>query len=180
METIQEAREDDSFLGRVKAWQVSSAIALQHPLFGGGFRAVQSEQVWNKFVDSPHLLGFIEVPFVTRVGIAAHSIWFEVMGDMGFLGFFLFVGLLANAFLTWRAVRYLARRDVQRFRWASELADMVALSLLVYVVSGSLLSAAYFEAPYILMMLLESVRMYLSRQLAEPRRPVDALDRSTP
>lgn len=170
METIQQAEEDRSFLGRVKAWQVSSAIALQHPAFGGGFRAVQSDDVWNKFVDAPHLLGFVEVPFVTRVGIAAHSIWFEVLGDTGFLGFALFVGLLANAFLTWRAIRRMVRQHPAQFQWAAELANMVAISLLVYMVCGSLLSAAYFESPYILMMLLESIRLYLLKQMAPVRR----------
>jgi probable O-glycosylation ligase (exosortase A-associated) len=170
METIQQAEEDQSFLGRVKAWQVSSAIALQHPAFGGGFRAIQSEEVWDKFVDAPHLLGFMEVPFATRVGIAAHSIWFEVLGDMGFLGLALYVMLIVNAFLTWRSVRALARSDLQRFHWAEELANMIAIALLVYVISGSLLSAAYFESPYILMMLLESVRQLLLRQVARAGR----------
>lgn len=164
METIQRAEEDQSFLGRVKAWQVSSAIALQHPILGGGFRAVQSEEVWDKFVDAPHLLGFIDIPFVTRVGIAAHSIWFEVLGDMGFVGLALFVVLLLNAFWTWWSVRALVRVNPQRFHWAAELANMIGISLLVYVVSGSLLSAAYFESPYILMMLLESLRQILRRQ----------------
>jgi probable O-glycosylation ligase (exosortase A-associated) len=170
METIQRAEQDQSFLGRVKAWQVSSAIALQHPFLGGGFRAVQSEEVWDKFVDAPHLLGFIDIPFVTRVGIAAHSIWFEVLGDMGFVGLGLFVALLLNAFRTWWSVRALARTNPQRFHWAAELANMVGTSLLVYLVSGSLLSAAYFESPYILMMLLESLRQILKRQTSRAGR----------
>ncbi|MFT3736558.1 MAG: putative O-glycosylation ligase, exosortase A system-associated [Rhodocyclaceae bacterium] len=36
MNTIKTAEEDSSFMGRVEAWKVSSAIALARPLTGGG------------------------------------------------------------------------------------------------------------------------------------------------
>jgi probable O-glycosylation ligase (exosortase A-associated) len=164
MDTIGSAEQDDSFMGRVAAWKVSSAIAVEHPVFGGGFRAVQSHPVWDAFVGQPGLLGFVETPVLSRSGVAAHSIWFEVLGDTGFIGFFLFVALVANSFLTRRAVWRLVNARKGKDKWAGDLADMVGASLVAYVVSGSLLSAAYFELPYICFMLMETLKLYLLRQ----------------
>ena len=170
MDTIGSAEQDSSFMGRVAAWKVSSAIAVEHPVFGGGFRAVQSHPVWDAFVDKPGLLGMIETPVLSRSGVAAHSIWFEVLGDTGFVRFFLFVALVANAFLTRRAVWRLVKAQGGEDKWAGDLADMLGAAVLAYVVSGSLLSAAYFELPYICFMLLETLKLYLMRQT----QPVNA------
>lgn len=163
METMQTADQDASLMGRVAAWKVSSAIALANPILGGGFRAVQSHPVWNQFKDSPGFLGFVETPTLNRSGVAAHSIWFEIVGDQGILGLVLFVVLIANTFVTRREIWKLVKKNGPQNRWAGDLADMVGASMLAYVVSGSLLSAAYFELPYICMMLMEVIKQEQSK-----------------
>ena len=121
METIQAADEDASLMARVTAWKVSSAIAVANPLLGGGFRAVQSHPVWNRFKDSPGLLGFVATPTLNRSGVAAHSIWFEVLGDQGILGLFLFVALIINVFMTrrdiWKLVKKIATNPCGQEIW---------------------------------------------------------------
>lgn len=164
METIQTASEDHSFMSRVTAWKVSSAIAVANPVLGGGFRALQSQSVWAEFKDSPGLLGFIDTP-LTRSGMAAHSIWFEVMGDMGFVGLFIFVAMIVNAFITHSEIRGQVKRGGESWRWAGDLADMLSVIMMVYIVSGSALSAAYFEIPYIVMMMLEVIKQQLHKAL---------------
>lgn len=166
METIKTAKEDDSLLGRFGAWRVSSSIALSNPVFGGGFRAVQSSVLWDSFKDGPTLLPFIEVAPSSPSGLAAHSIWFEVMGDMGFVGFLLFVALVANAFLARREILKVTKRRGPSWRWASDLADMLGAALLAFVVTGSLLSAAYFELPYMLMILMEVLKQHVLKTVA--------------
>lgn len=163
METMQTADQDASLMGRVAAWKVSSAIALANPILGGGFRAVQSHPVWNQFKDSPGFLGFVETPTLNRSGVAAHSIWFEIVGDQGILGLVLFVVLIVNTFVTRREIWKLVKKNGPQNRWAGDLADMVGASMLAYVVSGSLLSAAYFELPYICMMLMEVIKQEQSK-----------------
>jgi probable O-glycosylation ligase (exosortase A-associated) len=170
MQTIQSADEDASFMGRVTAWKVSSAIAVAHPFAGGGFRALQSVPVWDQFKSEPGLLGFLDTPVLNRSGVAAHSIWFEVMGDLGFVGLFLFMALLVNAFLTCRQVWKLVRANGAKQRWAGDLADMLGISLLAFVVTGSTLSAAYFELPYVCMMVLEVLKQHQLRlSMAKPQ-----------
>lgn len=167
METIQLVDEDASFMGRVAAWKVSSAIAVAHPLLGGGFRAIQSHPVWDQFKDSPGLLGFIATPVLNRSGVAAHSIWFEILGDRGILGLLLFIALIINAFITRREVWKLVQKNGKASWWAGNLADMVGASMLVYIVSGSLLSAAYFELPYICMILMETLKQQQKKIMLE-------------
>lgn len=167
METIQAADEDASLMARVTAWKVSSAIAVANPLLGGGFRAVQSHPVWNQFKDSPGLLGFVATPTLSRSGVAAHSIWFEVLGDQGIVGLLLFIALIVNVFMTRRDIWKLIKKNSQSSGWAGNLADMVAASMLVYVVSGSLLSAAYFELPYICIMMMETIKQQQMRTMQE-------------
>jgi probable O-glycosylation ligase (exosortase A-associated) len=173
MSTIQTAEEDKSFMGRVTAWKVSSAIAVANPVFGGGFRALQSHPVWDRFKDRQGLLGAVETPVLQRSGVAAHSIWFEVLGDQGFVGFFLFVALIVNAFITRREVWRMVRDNGPGERWAGDLADMLGAALLAYVVAGSLLSAAYFELPYVCFMLMEVLKQLQRRAvpLAAPQAP---------
>ena len=167
MQTIKSAEDDASFMSRVTAWKVSSAIAVTNPVFGGGFKAVQSHAVWAEFKDSPGILGFIDTP-VTRSGVAAHSIWFQVLGDLGFLGLFIFIALIANAFITLREIKTMVKKADSSWRWAGDLANMLGAVMFVYVVSGSALSAAYFELPYIVMMLIEVIKQVLRSGLKSP------------
>jgi len=148
IDTINNASEDSSFLARVNAWKISVAIALHNPVLGGGFHAVQALQVWSMFKESIAFLSFIPTPPVEAMGRAAHSIYFEVLGDTGFVGLFLFLAIWVNGWRTAGAVRKIAegRSDL---RWAGELAGMLRVSLLVYAISGAAVSMAYFEMFYI-------------------------------
>lgn len=172
MDTIQTAEEDASFVGRLVAWRVSAAIAQEHPVFGGGFRALQSHTVWNDFKDAPSLLGFIEFPANMGTGVAAHSIWFEVLGDQGFVGLAIFIALIANAFLSARSARRLALKNGPSQQWAGDLTNLLTVALVAFAVTGSALSAAYFELPYVIMMLIETVRQH---QLRVAKRRAEGL-----
>lgn len=161
MDTIQSAEEDSSFMGRVAAWKVSSAVALSNPGLGGGFRVIENTSTWVRFKGDPGLLGFVDTPEIPGFK-AAHSIWFQVMGDGGFVGLALFVALLFNAFLTRREIRKISAKDGTK-KWATDLADIIGASLFAFMVSGSLLSAAYSETLYILLMLMEVIKLHLQR-----------------
>lgn len=170
MDSINQAGEDASFLGRVASWKVSSAIALQHPFFGGGFRAVQSDEVWARFADAPSLLDFVDLPSEGHhLGVAAHSIWFEVMGDMGLMGLAIFSILLLTGLMNWRWLRNVSV-DQREFVWVIDLANMLMVALVVYMVAGSLLSAAYFELPYIVLALMQVLCLHVRRSIQTTRR----------
>jgi probable O-glycosylation ligase (exosortase A-associated) len=160
MDTIKTAEEDSSFMGRVEAWQVSSAIALANPLTGGGFHAVERAPIWEMFRDRNGLLNSFEMQH-TMGGRAAHSVYFEVLGDMGFVGLAIFVGILLNTFRTRRIIRRLAPQAGTRLVWASDLGDALSATMFAYVVGAAALSVAYLETVYILIMLLEVVKQHV-------------------
>ncbi|MBV5347570.1 putative O-glycosylation ligase, exosortase A system-associated [bacterium] len=164
MGTMQRAGEDSSFMTRVAVWKKSTAIALAHPVVGGGFFAVQSPPTFEKFRNEQGLLGFIDTPDPAMY--AAHSIYFQVMSDMGFVGFFVYFVVLANAFITRFEIRNLAGRLGPTAGWAVDLSNMLAAGLIAFMVGGALLSAAYLEIPFLMVALLEVVKQQLLRQLS--------------
>ncbi|MDZ4313858.1 MAG: putative O-glycosylation ligase, exosortase A system-associated [Azonexus sp.] len=160
MESIKTAGQDTSFMGRVIAWKISTAVGLANPIFGGGLHAIQAAPVWHDFMYRIDFLSFISTPAVEGFPRAAHSIYFEIFGDLGVLGFTLFVGLIINAFNTARHIRKLVsdRPDLQ---WAHDLSDSLRLALIAYCVGGAAVSLGYFELFYVLVMLLEVLKQHL-------------------
>jgi probable O-glycosylation ligase (exosortase A-associated) len=155
--TIQDANSDDSFMGRVVAWKFSILIALNSPLFGGGFYAVQSDAVWATLMSQFETLSFIPSPPPDSAK-AAHSIYFQVLGDLGFTGLALFLAIIV---LTWRNITVIGRmtRGDAGLRWACDLAGALRVSLIAFIVAGAALSLAYFEMFYVICAIASSLRL---------------------
>lgn len=171
METIQSADEDSSFMGRVASWKISSAVALANPVFGGGFHAQQFQPVWEQFRGSEGLLGFVSTPAPDLRGKAAHNIFFEVMGDLGFVGWAIFVAVMINAYLTRRDIRRRIKSADHPMVWASDMADLLWISVVAYGVGGSAVSLAYFESYYMVVALLEALRQVVIRTCVSEATP---------
>jgi probable O-glycosylation ligase (exosortase A-associated) len=163
MDTIATASQDDSFMGRVIAWKQSTLIAMDHPIFGGGFHAVQNFEVWTHYARSFDKLNVIPTPPPDPNGPhAAHSIYFQVLGDLGFVGLLLFLAILVSSWRNASTVIRLARERPQ-WRWASDLATSLQYSLIAYIVSGAALSMAYFDYMYMIFSLLIVMRHMVSK-----------------
>lgn len=167
LESIEHAEEDDSFMGRVIAWKISSAIALANPVFGGGLHSVQVQYVWDMFLTSQGLLGFVDTPIPTFRAKAAHSIYFETMGDLGLVGFLLFVTVMLNGLYTRIEIRRLLAKAGNRHLWARDMADMLMLSIIAYMVGGLTVSLAYLEVIYIVLVIQEMLKQHVLKMLAQ-------------
>lgn len=169
LSTIETAGADESFMGRVIAWKISSAIALNNPVFGGGFHAVQVQSIWDQFKGAPSLLGFLNLPSPDFAAKAAHSIYFEVMGDMGFVGLLIFLTILFHGIRS----RYVIKRQVRdmgkQWLWARDMADMLMLSIVAYMAGGAAVSLGYFEIIYMIVMLMEMLRLHVKRHHKQAR-----------
>lgn len=165
LSSIKEAGEDSSFMGRVIAWKISSAIALANPVFGGGFHAVQVQPIWDTFKTAPGLLGFLNLPIPEFSAKAAHSIYFEVMGDLGFVGLGIFLFIMLRAVWSRQIIKRMATQLGAPYQWARDMADMLMLSLLAYMVGGASVSVAYLEAIYMMVMLMELLRLHVARAI---------------
>jgi len=133
MATIKNYQQDESALGRINAWWTAWHVAASN-FFGGGFKM---------FGRAAFL---IYAPDPERIH-DAHSIYFQVLGEHGFIGLALF--LMLGVF-TWRrcgeTIR-LAKRNPE-LKWAADLAAMLQVSLIGYAVSGAFLGLAYFDYYY--------------------------------
>ncbi len=179
--TINDASDDGSFMGRVVAWKISWLIAMDHPLFGGGMHAVQRLLVWDTYRPFLYLLdSVIRTPPADTMPHAAHSTYFEVLGDTGFIGLALFLGVVGLGFWNCRSIMRMGRRHPS-LTWAVDLGRMMQITLVVYCVTTALLSMGYFELFYIVVALLSRCRRTVKQALAAqqlvqrtPVRPLPA------
>lgn len=149
MSTISEYSEDRSAMGRISAWWNAYGIAKDH-VFGVGFNAARPE-LFARY--SPH-------PDYVH---AAHSIYFQVMGNHGFIGLFLFLGIFVSAYLAAGSLRRQARKHPEA-AWCEDLGAMAQVSFIGYGVGGAFLSLSYFDWPYNVMMLVVIARVWVEKQ----------------
>jgi probable O-glycosylation ligase (exosortase A-associated) len=150
IDTIAEAGDDASFMGRVVAWKLSFILAMQHPFFGGGFKSLETFSVWSTlsrdFFAYPWFYTGNLLPN-TSVARAAHSVYFQVLGDHGFVGLALYLYCLANSFF--KASRVARRaRQLGAPSWLPMVATMLQLSIFAFTVGGAALSLAYFDLTF--------------------------------
>lgn len=141
MATIQHYDEDGSAQGRMDAWTFAFRVAVARPLVGGGFSVNE---------DTDLFLGLVPSAPVAR---AFHSIYFEVLGEHGFVGLALFLGLGIAAMLRTLRIQHMTAGDPERL-WAYDLASMVQTSLIGFAVGGAFLNLAFFDLFYNLLVLV--------------------------
>ncbi len=154
MNTIQTYQEDGSAMGRINAWKFAYNLAADRPLIGGGYGTFTPELFYR----------YAPIPEDHH---DAHSIYFEVLGEQGFVGLVLFLtlGLMAFSSCQW-TIRYTRRRE--DLRWAYDLGTMLQVSLIGYAVGGLFLGLAYFDLPYHLIGLAVLTKLYVARELGIP------------
>ncbi len=155
MNTIQTYEEDRSAMGRISAWWVAWNIALKYPA-GVGFDPATPD-LFAKFSPYPEYIH------------AAHSIYFQILGNHGFIGLILFMLIWAT---TWRAAERLrnAKNLPASAQWTVELASMCQVSLVGFAVGGAFLSLAYFDLPYNVTILVILAKVWVDKKgwLTEP------------
>jgi putative inorganic carbon (HCO3(-)) transporter len=145
METIDNYKEDASALGRINSWTFAFNVAKDN-LMGGGYLTF-TPKMFALYAPNP-----LDVH-------APHSIYFQVLGEHGFIGLAIFLSIL---FLGWRTGGRVAKfcKDKPDLKWARDLAAMCQVSLAGYAMGGAFLSLAYFDLLYdilIIVVLLEKV-----------------------
>jgi probable O-glycosylation ligase (exosortase A-associated) len=147
--TIENYQEDGSAMGRINAWWFAFNLAKDRPLVGGGFETFQA---W---------LFPMYAPFPDRYH-DVHSIYFEVLGEHGFVGFTLWFLVYV---LAWASASNLIKNTakVPELKWMSDLGSMVQVSLLGYATGGAFLGLAYFDLPYHLVAMIVIMQTMLAK-----------------
>lgn len=139
MQTIETYEEDASAMGRINSWKFAMNVASAFPQGGGP----------NVF--SPHMF-MLYAPEPDRY-YDAHSIYFQVIGELGYFGLALFLTMFAVSWrLGTRVVRFCRGKD--ELEWASMLARMCQVSIIGYMTAGAFLTLAYYDLIYYVITIL--------------------------
>lgn len=133
MGTIKTYQDDGSAMGRINAWYMAFNVACDR-FFGGGF-AVYTADLFAIYAPDPSNIK------------VAHSIYFSVLGEHGFVGLLLFLCVWFVAFRMAAKLRKRTRKEPE-LQWVFYLCGMCQVALVGYGVGGAFLSLAYFDLPY--------------------------------
>lgn len=144
MDTINAYQSDNSAMSRIWTWHTLWNAAVDRPFVGAGFLA-DNREVFARYAPTDE----IYKQFQGHVFVA-HSIYFQMLGEHGFvgLGLFMLLGLL-----TWRTAARVARQarnDEEFGPWLPLLMRMVQVSLVGFAAGGAFLSVAYVDLPYMI------------------------------
>jgi putative inorganic carbon (HCO3(-)) transporter len=155
MDSIADYQADSSAMGRINAWHMAYNLARDR-FFGGGFEIAEPS------------VFYLYAPNPTAVH-AAHSIYFQALGEHGFVGLTLYLLL---GVLTWRSAAWVIRnsRHDAELQWSASLARMIQASLIGFAVGGAFLSLLYFDVPYYLMAAVVALRALTEQRLKELSR----------
>lgn len=151
MSTIKTYDQDASAMGRINAWVMAWNLAVDRFPIGGGF-GIYEPDIFLRYAPDPTDLH------------AAHSIYFQVLGEHGFMGLLLF--LLVFLF-SWMNGAWIMRstKNVADLAWARDLAAICQVSLAGYAVGGAFLSLTYFDLPYYVVLILVILRGIVRSEL---------------
>lgn len=150
MDTI-EARDDGSgrdasAAGRLNAWEMAFNLAAKN-VTGGGY-SIWNSQIFGMYAPDPSHV------------VSAHSIYFHMIGEHGFIGLFIYLGMWIA---TWSSAGWLRKNGGKHpeSEWTVPFGAMAQVSLVGFAVGGAFLSLAYYDLPYNVMILVVVIRYWV-------------------
>jgi probable O-glycosylation ligase (exosortase A-associated) len=122
--------QEASAMSRFNSWGFSWNLANAYPVMGGGFEAF-TPSLYARYGPNP------------RDVHGPHSIYFGVLAEHGFVGFFLYFLLVADCLVVLRRIVKLAR--LHGDEQSAHYANMLRFSLVGFLASGTFLGHAYFD-----------------------------------
>lgn len=156
MTSIGEYEQDESALGRLDAWGAGVRMFVDHPFIGVGAGAFSIA----------YGMQYKPVDAVAANWREAHNVFFQVLGEMGFIGILTFYGLFFSIWVQAYKLRHTRLTDRRENRFFHAVRGAVLVSLLSWFVSSMFLSVAYYPHLFILVMVVTSLR-YLARIRAQ-------------
>ena len=159
MATIETYEQDTSAMSRISSWHTAYNLA-KNRITGGGFDTFH-EGVFKLYAPADY----------TRTS-DAHSIYFEILGEHGFVGLSMYLLLGLFTWLTGKRIRKEAKGHVEK-KWAADLAGMVQVSMIGYATAGTFLGLAYFDLYYTLVAIMVIGSAVLKEQVQQTLRTAD-------
>lgn len=153
MQSTENATEDNSFRGRVSMWRFSSNLVDDIPIQGGGFDIFYVRRAIE-----------IYMPYGFKAR-APHSIYFEVLGEHGYVGLVLFLTIL---FTGWYSGGTQAKkfRQYAETKWLGDLCNAMQLGLVGYAIGGITVNIATFDVFYHMLAIIVMCNVVGDRMLS--------------
>jgi len=160
MGLIENYQQDSSAMGRIAAWKMSVNVA-NHNITGGGLN-LWRPTTYRIYSDTPE---------DWKRNTAAHSIYFSVLAEHGWIGLLLFISIFLVA---WRTASSLIKRvrGSPDLKWAADLMRMVQVSIVAYSVGGAFLQLSYFDLPWHMVSIVVITRFIVEQKLGSKSPPV--------
>ncbi len=160
--SISEYKSESSALTRILVWKWTLEFVTSHPL-GGGFNSyVINQIVFPGDANNPG--GSIQN------GRAFHSIYFEMLGEQGWPGLFMFFGMTGITMWTlFRISRRTAR--IPELEWCSSLAVALQAGLIAFLTAGAFVGIVFQPMFWYFVAATVSLRAYLQRVEAPDSLP---------
>src|SRR5882672_10180284 len=151
MDSIGNYEQDASAQGRLNAWGMAFNLANDLPLVGGGFEPYVP-RTFEMYAPDPTDLH------------SAHSIYFQMLGEHGYVGLALFLSLGIASWMTARRT-IKASRDCPDYAWEGNLARAIQISLIGFASAGAFVNIAYWDFVYYeIVILMASYQTVLSAE----------------
>jgi probable O-glycosylation ligase (exosortase A-associated) len=174
MDTIGTYEEDSSAMSRLWTWTTLWNAAVDRPFVGAGFRA-EARFIFERYAP---LGGQWEMFSSLEKSWVAHSIYFQMLGEHGFVGLTLFLALWGTVWVQAGRVRKQAQAVAALSTWLPLLMAMTQVSLIGYATGGAFLSLAYLDLPYYLMGFVILARILVSKAAVVVLPPATGLAES--
>jgi putative inorganic carbon (hco3(-)) transporter len=157
MSTIFSYRQDTSAMGRVAVWRWTWDYVQNNPL-GGGFVIDKTNEIT---ISTDEGSGLIYVR-----GKAFHSIYFEVLGEQGYPGFFMYFSIVLLSIV--RLIRvFLGARSLPGAKWERELAYGFLIGWGALLIGAGFVGIAYLPLLFLMMAFSNCIfRFYREKVIA--------------
>lgn len=131
--TIGDFEHENSAYTQILVWRWVLEFTATHPL-GGGFQTYVINHI-----DFP---ATATQPATTEFARAYHSIYFETLGEQGYPGLFMFLGLVGLTFYKLHQIGKQAR-DYPELAWVRSLSGALQSGLAVFMSAGAFVGIAF-------------------------------------
>lgn len=140
---IENYEQDGSANQRLQSWSVAWNLAKDYPVTGAGFEFESSpdEDRWFSYGSEKYSWALHHVS-------SAHSIYFQMLGQHGFVALLLFLLLLLGTLLSLHRIKKRAMLNAGS-HWVESYASGLQIGFIGYMVSGAFLSSAYFDLAWL-------------------------------
>jgi probable O-glycosylation ligase (exosortase A-associated) len=155
--TAFEPSKEESANTRLLVWAWTIDLANRYPA-GAGFMSFLGNRLEMQTADGQEIV---------QEGRAFHSIYFEVLGEHGWVGLAIFLSIFAVFFLDMQRIRRKVR-DRPDLEWLGGLARALSHSVLIFMAGAAFIGVAFSPLHYYLFALAVSASAALRRAAAAP------------